>query len=250
MVYQGSKTRYAQYIVPILQKTINITNAETFIDGCCGGCNIIQDIKCKNKIAIDLNNDLIELYKYAITAYKEGYLDTAFPTKITKEDWNKAKSGNGESWYRALVCFFASYSARGFSGGYCLNTSRNYYIERLNNFKKQIPKLIDIEFICEDINYIHPSNSIIYIDPPYKNTKKYDINLSFDYELFWDSVRRLSKKNIVFISEQTAPNDFKSIWNLVAIRNCFGSQIKKANECLWVYKDNMCILNEKGVTIN
>lgn len=84
MVYQGSKTRYAQYIVPILQKTINITNAETFIDGCCGGCNIIQDIKCKNKIAIDLNNDLIELYKYAITAYKEGYLDTAFPTKNNK----------------------------------------------------------------------------------------------------------------------------------------------------------------------
>ena len=54
----------------------------------------------------------------------------------------------------------------------------------------------------------------------------------------------------LFISEQTAPNDFKSIWNLVAIRNCFGSQIKKANERLWVYKDNMYILNEKGVTIN
>ena len=37
MVYQGSKARVAKYICPIIQKYIDETNAETFIDAFCGG---------------------------------------------------------------------------------------------------------------------------------------------------------------------------------------------------------------------
>lgn len=234
MVYQGSKTRYAKSIIPILQSAIDNSNTKTFVDACCGGCNIIQDIKCNNKVAIDLNNDLIELYKYSVEAYKDGKLDTAFPTCITMDDWRNAKHGIGEPWFRALVCFFASYSARGFCGGYCLNAKRDFYNERLNNFKKQLPKLTDVTFVCMDVNDINFSNSVIYIDPPYKNTKRYDINLNFNYDKFWDSVRLLSINNNVFVSEQIAPNDFCKIWATDVERNCFGSGHKNATEALWV----------------
>lgn len=55
MVYQGSKTKYAKEIVPILQNEIDKNNIKTFIDGMCGGCNIIDKIKCENKIAYDIN---------------------------------------------------------------------------------------------------------------------------------------------------------------------------------------------------
>ena len=57
---------------------------------------------------------------------------------------------------------------------------------------------------------------LIYCDPPYQttkydpikyrtDTKYYDI---FDNEKFWNIMRLWSKKNHVFISETTAPDDF------------------------------------------
>jgi hypothetical protein len=33
-----------------------------------------------------------------------------------------------------------------------------------------------------------------------------------DYEHFWNWARKLSKNNYVFVSEQSAPDDFESIW--------------------------------------
>ena len=220
MVYQGSKTKYSKYIIPILQKLIDDGGYEIFIDGMCGGCNIIQDIKADYRIAMDLNSDLIELYKYAIQGGE-------FPETITREDWDRAKAGEGEPWWRALVCFFASYSARGWAGGFALGGDRDYYHERLRNFTAQIPKLQDVNFLSEDINNLFAKKAVIYLDPPYKNTKKYDISKNFDYEKFWNTVRKLSEDNIVVVSEQVAPEDFKPIWTLKTNRNCFGSGLSK-----------------------
>ena len=55
MVYMGSKRLYAKYICPILQKTIDENNIKNFYDVCVGGAHIIENIKCENKIGIDLN---------------------------------------------------------------------------------------------------------------------------------------------------------------------------------------------------
>jgi hypothetical protein len=52
------------------------------------------------------------------------------------------------------------------------------------------------------------------MDPPYQNTVKSHLWEKFDSDKFWDLVRILSKiKNvIVFVSEISAPNDFKCIY--------------------------------------
>ena len=49
MVYQGSKARIAKDICPIIQKAIDESNCDTFIDAFVGGANLIQHIKCKDK---------------------------------------------------------------------------------------------------------------------------------------------------------------------------------------------------------
>lgn len=234
MVYQGSKRKYARYIVPILQEKIDEVQAPVFYDVMCGGCHIIQNIKAPKRIASDLNKDLIDLYKYSLRD------DAVFPEKITREEWDAAKNKTmEESWKRALVCFFASYSARGFSGGYCLNSDRDYYNERLRDFKKQIPFLSEIEFLSKDyLNQDFVDGSVIYIDPPYLNTKRYDINKKFDYNAFWNKVRKDSEKNYVFVSEQVAPDDFKIIWEKTTTRNCFGSKTTKATEKLFTLEKN------------
>lgn len=134
--------------------------------------------------------------------------------------------------------------ARGFEGGYALNGERDFYYERLVNFKKQIPLIKDCNFIQGDIlSYNFLPNSVIYVDPPYKNTKKYGVSKNFNYEIFWDKIRQLSKDNYVFVSEQKAPNDFIPIWELKTNRNIgFQKQII-VKECLWIYKNELKTLD-------
>ena len=56
-----------------------------------------------------------------------------------------------------------------------------------------------------------PNNSIIYCDPPYKDTTKYS-NL-FNHDEFWEWCRQKSKEgHSVYISEYNAPDDFECIW--------------------------------------
>ena len=64
MVYQGSKAKLRKYIVPILQKCIDDNNITTYIEPFCGGCNVIDHIKCDNRIASDNNPELIALLQY------------------------------------------------------------------------------------------------------------------------------------------------------------------------------------------
>lgn len=59
-----------------------------------------------------------------------------------------------------------------------------------------------------------------------------------DYDFFWNWVRKISKSNYVFISEQKAPEDFEVLWEKeisrqVAIKNDF-----KATEKLFKLKEN------------
>lgn len=61
MKYFGSKSRIAKYIVPILQKEIDNNIIKLYVEPFCGGCNIIDKIKCERRIANDINPYLIDL---------------------------------------------------------------------------------------------------------------------------------------------------------------------------------------------
>lgn len=51
--------------------------------------------------------------------------------------------------------------------------------------------------------------SVVYADPPYKNTKGYGEDQKFDHEAFYEWVR--SQECLVFVSEYEMPDDFVSI---------------------------------------
>lgn len=58
-----------------------------------------------------------------------------------------------------------------------------------------------------------------------------------DYEHFWNWVRNLSKNNIVYISEQNAPEDFEVIWEQEVARTTNKENNFKAVEKLFKYKE-------------
>lgn len=235
MTYQGSKVKYSKYIVPILQKKIDDEGITTFVDCCCGGANIVKEIKCENRIAIDKNPYLIALWKELQKP------DFVFPPFPTREDWDRCKNGNEpRDWYTGLVQIFTSYLARGFGGGY--NKQERQYTGRVNTVKKDLPLIRGINFICDDYSAIlNYENVVIYIDPPYEGTKKYQVDLNFDYNAFWDVVRAASSNNWVYISEQTAPPDFIPIWSLNTARRLQG-KVTECVENLFVYNSGKVII--------
>ena len=242
MVYMGSKAKYAKYIVPILQKTIDENNVDTYIECFCGGCNIIDKIKCENKYAYDKSDTLIALLKTAQSGMEnvltdgnrelwdkgKGYVKDG----IMPEDMTLAEIGAME--------FFASFNNGGFPRGYAKNTTtRNYFLEARRNMEAQAPNLKGINFGCQKYDELRtPVGAVIYLDPPYQGTKQYGYanQEKMDYEHFWNWVREISKDNYVFISEQTAPEDFEVIWEQEVKRTTNKENNFKAVEKLFKYK--------------
>ena len=217
----GSKSRIAKHIVPIIQRRIEDYNIKTFIDCFCGGCNIIDKVKCDKKIASDNNEFLIELFKH------KNELNT-LPDIVTKEHYSECRQAYYDKdfskysqWYIGAIGFLASYSGRFYDGGFNGQgfldgrSKRNYYDEAKRNLLSQINSLDEIEFKCGDYEELYSDDiydCLIYCDIPYKDTKQYNTSLNFDYDRFWNWAERMSEKNIVLVSEYQAPDNWKCIW--------------------------------------
>lgn len=149
----GSKAKYAKYIVPILQHTIDENKIDNYIECFVGGANIIDKIKCPNKFGYDRSDTLIALLQTAAEDFdkvmKDGNRELWDKGKayvkdgIMPEDMTLAEIGAME--------FFASYCNGGFPRGYAKNTAtRNYYNEAYRNMMSQAPDLKGIEFKCQN----------------------------------------------------------------------------------------------------
>jgi len=245
MVYMGSKSKYAKFIVPILQKEIERINADTYIECFVGGANIIDKIKCENRFGFDRSDTLIALLKQASENFDK------VPKNGSRENWDKGKAYVKDGIMPSdmtlaeigAIEFLGSYNNGGFPRGYAKPTAtRDYYKEAYNNLQKQAPLLKGINFKAQNYWELGDvSGAVIYLDPPYKNTKIYGYanQEKMDYEHFWNWVRALSKNNSVFVSEQTAPDDFKAIWELEVKRSTNIKNNFKATEKLFIY-DKEC----------
>jgi len=108
--------------------------------------------------------------------------------------------------------------------------------KRKNNILQQADKLVDTWFLHKDYrDWNELNNCVIYCDPPYANTKQYANALKFDYEEFWNTMREWSKNNIVLISEENAPDDFKCIWQQEVSRSIKANDKSKSVEKLFTY---------------
>lgn len=209
----GSKARLSKDISSIINNLIKENSITTYIEPFVGGANMIEHIKCKNKIGYDNNEYLIELWNDLQSGWNP-------PNEMSREFYNDIKLNKGK-YGKSLVAvagFCATYNAKWF-GGYAgkvktkIGTTRDYYDEAIRNIMKQKENLYDVDFLHSDFENIEvPVNSLVYCDPPYKGTTQYGTSKNFDHELFWEKVREWSKDNIVLVSEYNAPEDFECIY--------------------------------------
>lgn len=239
--YMGSKNRIAKHIVPILQEFIDKYKIKIYCEPFVGGANIIDKIKCKRKIGIDLEENLIELFK------NRNKIDR-LPDFITKKHYSEVRDCYNNNldtypkWYMGAIGFLASYNGRGFDGGYAgkvitkTNAVRDYYDEAKRNFEAQIPYLSDIDWLYGDYKMIsnYAKKCLIYCDPPYLNTKQYGISKNFNHNEFWQWVRYMNKNNIVIISECQAPEDMICIWEQEVLRSIDNTKRVSSVEKLFI----------------
>ena len=157
-------------------------------------------------ICNDKHEYLIEMLKGVQNGYE-------LPEQITEEQYKYIKSHKDEDKILAgFVGFGCSFGGK-FFGGYARNKEQtNYALQSKKSLLNDMIYLPNTEFTCLDYRDVDiPNGSIVYADPPYANTTTYQ-GQKFDSEAFWEYMRQISKNNQVFISEQTAPDDFECIW--------------------------------------
>lgn len=243
--YMGSKSRIAKHIVPIIQKYIDETNCKYYLEPFVGGANVIDKIKCETKIGTDKNKYLIALLQRAQSG--EPLYDVV-PRELYVEARTAFNNGDNTKfadWEMGNIGFLASFNGRWFDGGYAKSgytangIFRDYYREAKDNLLTQAPNLRDITFSCKDYTYYNEVNLkdfVIYIDPPYQGTKQYANATKFNYDEFWQTMRKWSKNNIVLISEESAPDDFECIWEQEISRTIKPNGKGKSTEKLFKYK--------------
>ena len=179
------------------------------------GGNVIDKVKCDNKIGCDIHEELIELLKYTQINYDK------LPETISEEEYKQVKNNKDKypKWYVGLVGFCASFGSKYF-GGYARGfksdgvTPRDMPNEAIRNLKKQAPNLKNINFYnCDfrDLPKDKIKGYVIYCDIPYKGTTKYKTE-QFPYEEFYQWCKDMAKDNIVLISEYNMPKVFRVIW--------------------------------------
>lgn len=226
MRYCGSKARFMKELAPILMEHVN--DETTFIDCFMGGANVISYIEHDKKVGIELNKYVYALWgflKYKVLKDGATKEDLHKLLVCDRDTYNKVKESYVNQdhvypdWYIGFVGTCCSYGGAWMNGYAAYNPKKgeDHIKEAVNGLLKQLFSFKSLKHtIFVNCSYDkllkYPKDCVIYCDPPYAMTKKYESD--FDHAKFWDWVRMMSKRKgtYVYVSEYEAPDDFKCIW--------------------------------------
>lgn len=198
MQYFGGKQKISKHIA----KVINSLNMSGFSysEPFCGSCNVASKVNIKNKILNDKNPYLIAMFQ----ALQDGWKP---PIHVSEEEYIYIKNNQDESpplsGFVGFACSFAGKYFGGYARDYRCENNGDFALRGYNNIMKKMETLKDSTFSCSDFRDLSYDNSIVYCDPPYKNTTPYCKNIlgEFPYDDFLNWVVKQSKNNIVLVSE-------------------------------------------------
>ena len=235
MKYMGSKARIAKHILPIILE--NRQPDQWYVEPFVGGANIISLVD-GNRLGSDSHMFLIEF----LEGVRKGWQP---PKNIDKDLYDKVRKDKHcfDPILVGCIGFCFTYASKYF-GGFIGNSKdvvckgRDRIGESYRAVEKARKQVQGINLqCCNYFDLVIPPNSIIYCDPPYKDTTGYKDR--FDHDLFWDWCRaKVEQGHKVFVSEYNAPNDFECVWskeqNSSLTKNTGG---KKGTEKLFILNE-------------
>lgn len=242
MRYCGSKRRFMKYLLPVFTK--GMKKDDTFVDLFGGGMNVVCEVDTINKVAVDYNKYIIALWQEIQTNGMSN-----IPSQVSEEMYNDVKRAyiNDDKRYEDYIIGYVgaccSFGGSWFNGYARFNSKKNedHIKEAYNGLTTQVinfKHLDKVKFVYDSYDQIHlDEKMIVYCDPPYASTKKYETD--FDNAKFWEWARKTSKKvKKLFVSEYEAPDDFKCVWQMKkkdGLGTYKGKKQKTKIEKLFVY---------------
>jgi len=182
---------------------------QTWVEPFVGGANLIDKVQGE-RLGSDINPYVID----ALIAIRDSVSDLPRNnTEFTESDYKKLRQSDGYK-YKGYAGFAYSYGGK-WLGGWSRNKrgKRDYVGESYKNALTQSHNLQGVKLV--NVSYLNlqiPENSLIYCDPPYKGTTKYEDG--FGHSEFWQWCRDMScEGHTVFASEYDAPSDFECCWS-------------------------------------
>jgi site-specific DNA-adenine methylase len=215
VAYNGGKQRHGLAIKQIITKIEHFLGFDNldFFDAFVGMCGVARQFskdQSRRVIANDLNPNVIALLR------KIQEPNWSFPTKCSRSEYNRLKNNFEVSAEKGFIGIACSFNGNYFRGFRKPNSSLNRnFVEQFSNGLVKLSKDIQHMEILDASSYDthHPKNMIVYCDSPYiDNNIDTPYFSNFDFERFWDIMRKWSKSNLLFISERKAPSDFVCIW--------------------------------------
>lgn len=221
--YAGSKGRCGRMIRTI-QSYVNPDGY--FLDLFCGAGKVVQSIRCRTRVANDLDPYIISLLR----SVQDGWNP---PRSVSEGEYRFYMNLRGDfTKHHDPMMGFAGYGcsfgARFFQGyARSRKGSVNFAASARTALLRQKPFLKEVEFYNMDygafwkkwIRKEFPTLNTIYCDIPYKGTKLVGsaVSVPFDHERFWHwAWGRSSEGNTVLVSEYTCPkfmrDKVKVVW--------------------------------------
>jgi DNA adenine methylase len=228
VIYIGSKRRVRRRLLPHILR--DRKPGQAYVEPFLGGANVIEIVPGAYRIGNDKNYYLMEMWR----ALQRGWEP---PVRVSKDDFLRIKK-NKEQFPPQLVGFvgFCCAAFGKWFGGYAHCDGINYARRSHDKLLRQIQQLRDVELHCKDYKELeYPENSIIYCDPPYANTTKYE-EVDFDIDEFWAWAREMSRSHSMYVSSYEAPRDFEIVTEIETYCIVPGKSNKKTTERLFRHR--------------
>jgi DNA adenine methylase len=207
----GSKNRIAKEIIPVMMESY--VDGMLYIEPFVGGGNMIDKFPVDNQLkrGYDLDENTIS----ALISIRDFLGELPKNNKeFTENDYANLRNDLSVN-HRGYLGYACSYGGK-WLAGWCRDGEgrRDYVSESYRNAVDQSTKLkgIHLENFSFDQILLPEQSSLIYCDPPYRDTTKY--SKSFDHDKFYDWCRSVSKLgHVIFVSEYWMPDDFKEVWS-------------------------------------
>jgi DNA adenine methylase len=258
MKYLGGKHVIGKAIADFLSRQCVNNNINTYLEPFCGSLGVFKHMVKKNTykkyIASDIQEDLIQMWR----EIQDDSL--VLPNHITEEEYNRLRQTKSPNALKAVAGFGMSFGGK-FFGGYAPKWTGKSGRNFLNEFRHSIEKIKPIiqnknnnnnSVLFYNKSYLKwkPKNMLIYCDPPYVNTEGYS-NGECNIDEFWNTMRKWSRNNCVFISEEHAPKDFIVVWRQKKRRTLSKTKSNSIYEKIYTYRGNkMHTRKIKNITNN
>lgn len=214
VAYMGGKARQAKPFAEELNKHTQGTVA--YWEPFCGMCSVGVRVEHHNKIFTDVNPYLMAMHQ----ALADGWIP---PSYVNPKMWHALRADReADLALSGFVGFGCSFGGIFFSGyarySASLEAKGKHFARAAHNSSlKRSRELHGSTFGLSDYRVFQsPEDMLIYADPPYEGTGKYNNGAEFDHREFWEIMGHWSENNKVLVSAFVIPEGWEPVITLNA----------------------------------